>query len=93
VGGEYHAAQAQRLAERRRRERPLTRKMDDPAINLAVREGLAHNWAPEQIAGRMKQQQPDEPLAPCRAANDLRLDQAKPAPRALLIRCCGAAAM
>jgi IS30 family transposase len=56
---EYYAAQAQRLSERRRRERPLTRKMDDPETNLAVREGLAQNWAPEQIAGRMKQQQPD----------------------------------
>ena len=32
------------------------RKMDDPEINRAVREGLAQNWAPEQIAGRMRQQ-------------------------------------
>ena len=30
-------------------------------MNLAVREGLAHNWAPEQIAGRMKQQESDGP--------------------------------
>jgi hypothetical protein len=56
VGDAYYAAQGQRLSERRRRERPLTRKMDEPATNLAVREGLAQNWAPEQIAGRMKQQ-------------------------------------
>ena len=27
----YYAAQAQRQAERRRRERPLSRKMDDPS--------------------------------------------------------------
>ncbi len=54
--GEYYAAQAQREAERRRRERPLLRKMEDPQINAAVRAGLAHQWSPEQIAGRMRQQ-------------------------------------
>jgi IS30 family transposase len=57
--GEYFAAQAQREAERRRQERPLTRKMEIPAINAAVRAGLAHEWAPEQIAGRMRQQDSD----------------------------------
>ncbi len=59
TAGEYYAAQAQREAERRRRERPLVRKMDDPEINQTVREGLAQEWAPEQIAGRMKQQASD----------------------------------
>jgi IS30 family transposase len=57
--GEYYAAQAQRESERRRRERPLARIMDDPTINDTVRAGLAQEWAPEQIAGRMKQQFPD----------------------------------
>ena len=38
----YHASQAQQRAERRRRERPITRKMDDPEIDEAVRDGLAH---------------------------------------------------
>ena len=37
---EYFAAQAQREAERRRQERPLVRKMDDPEINETVRAGL-----------------------------------------------------
>ena len=55
-GGVYYAAQAQRKAERRRRERPLVRKMDDPRINAAVRSGLAQQWSPEQIAGRMRQE-------------------------------------
>ena len=55
----YHAAQAQRKSERRRRERPLVRKMQDPEINGLVRKGLAQEWAPEQIAGRMKQQDND----------------------------------
>ena len=54
--GGYYAAQAQRAAERRRRERPLVRKMDNPEINEAVRSGLAQDWSPEQIAGRMRQQ-------------------------------------
>src|SRR3974377_1158611 len=31
--GGYYAAQAQRESERRRRERPLVRKMDEPEIN------------------------------------------------------------
>jgi len=30
--------------------------MENPEINEAVRAGLAHEWAPEQIAGRMRQQ-------------------------------------
>ena len=61
AGGEYYAAQAQRESGRRRRERSLARKMDDPAINHSVRAGLAQEWAPEQITGRMKQQSPDRP--------------------------------
>jgi IS30 family transposase len=61
---EYFAAQAQREAERRRRERPLVRKMDDPEINETVRAGLAQNWAPEQIAGRMQQQDSDRRVSP-----------------------------
>jgi len=62
--GEYHAAQAHREAERRRRERPLVRKMEDPEINEAVRAGLAQEWAPEQIAGRMRQQDSDRCVSP-----------------------------
>lgn len=61
---EYYAAQAQRQAEQRRRERPLDRKIDDPEINQAVREGLAQEWAPAQIAGRMKQQERDRSVSP-----------------------------
>jgi IS30 family transposase len=56
TGREYSAVQAQRRSERRRRERPVARKMADPEINSTVRTGLAQEWAPEQIAGRMKQQ-------------------------------------
>ena len=61
TGNQYFAAQAQRRAERRQSERPLVRKMDDPQLNRAVRGGLTHEWAPEQIAGRLVQQHPDCP--------------------------------
>lgn len=63
TSGEYHAAQAQRKAECRREERPLVRKMDDPEINGTVRRGLAHQWAPEQIAGRMQQQRSEHSVS------------------------------
>ena len=61
VGGEYFAAQAQELAERRRRERPRQRKLDDPELNEAVRRSLVQNWSPEQIAGVQKRAHPQEP--------------------------------
>jgi transposase, IS30 family len=60
-GGTYSALEAQRLAERRRRERPRSRKIDRPEINEAVRSGLAELWSPEQIAGRMRRAQPNNP--------------------------------
>src|SRR5947207_3321761 len=61
VGDEYLAAQAQELAERRRRERPLKRKLDQAELNAKVRRGLAQNWSPEQIAGAQKRAHPQEP--------------------------------
>jgi IS30 family transposase len=53
AGGEYLSGQAQRESERRRRERPIVRKMDDPEINSIVRKRLAQDWSPQQIAGRL----------------------------------------
>lgn len=61
VGNEYFAAQAEDLAQQRRRQRPLTRKLDDPQLNEAVRRGLAQQWSPEQIAGAQQREHPDEP--------------------------------
>jgi IS30 family transposase len=61
IGDDYFAAQAQRQAQRRRSERPLVRKMDHREIGAVVRSGLAHEWSPEQIAGRLAQQHPDCP--------------------------------
>ncbi len=45
--------------QRRRGERPLARKMDDPQLNAVVRSKLAHEWSPEQIAGWMRRQGTD----------------------------------
>jgi IS30 family transposase len=54
----YWPAQAQQRALTRRRERPLTRKLDDPELNEYVRVRLARHWSPEQIAGRRRREQP-----------------------------------
>lgn len=59
--GTYSSAQAQHTAERRRRERPLTRKLDVPENDESLRYGFAHEWSPEQISVRMKQEYPDCP--------------------------------
>jgi transposase, IS30 family len=61
VDGEYFAAQAHDLSERRRRERPLARKLADPELNAEVRRGLAQEWSPEQVEGAQKRAHPDEP--------------------------------
>jgi IS30 family transposase len=61
TGDEYYAGQAQQQAEARRRERPLNRRMDCPEVNEATRRGLAREWSPEQIAGRLKLLHPDDP--------------------------------
>ena len=63
TAGAYHAAQAQRKAQRRRAQRPLVRKMDDPEINAVVRAGLAQEWAPAQIAGRLQQQESEHQVS------------------------------
>ncbi len=60
VEGGYRPGAAQQRAERRRRERPLNRKLDDPELLEAVRDGLAHDWSPEQIAGRLEQRFAEE---------------------------------
>ncbi len=55
-GSGYEAVAAQRKAARRRRERPVMRKMDCPELNAAVRHGLTHEWSPQQIAGRLRRE-------------------------------------
>lgn len=60
TGSTYYAGQAQHLAQRRRSERPLERKLDDPRLDHFVRSGLAQLWSPEQIAGRLKREALDD---------------------------------
>jgi transposase, IS30 family len=54
VVGEYSAVAAQALAQKRRRERPWVRKMDEPEISRYVRSRLVDSRSPDQIAGRSK---------------------------------------
>jgi transposase, IS30 family len=58
--GQYHAAAAHQRAIRRRKERPLVRKMDRPEISGAVESGLHDDWSPDQISGRLRQQFPED---------------------------------
>jgi IS30 family transposase len=59
----YWPAQAHERSQARRRDRPRTRKMDDPELNQYVRSRLVKNWSPEQIAGRRRHEQPHERTA------------------------------
>ena len=88
TGHEYYASQSHRQAQRRRHERPLVRKMDDPQINQAVRQGLAQEWAPAQIAGRMKQQDCDRSVSPPTIYAWIKQDVSASTGN----RCCGVAA-
>jgi IS30 family transposase len=54
VVGEYSAVAAQTLAQERRRDRPLVRKMAQPDVSDFVRSRLVCSWSPDQIAGRSK---------------------------------------
>ena len=57
----YSAMAAQEKAEARRRNRPRQRKMDKPHIRVAVTMGLTRRWSPDQIAGRLKRDFPNDP--------------------------------
>ena len=61
VQGVYLAKWAQAESERRRNERPLTRKMDRAEIRDDVQDGLIACWSPDEIAGRLQQQFPKQP--------------------------------
>ena len=50
----YSPTAAQQAAQSRRQNRPLDRKMDDPALRARVAGGLVKCWSPEQIVGELK---------------------------------------
>ena len=58
--GRYLAVAAQERAAVRRRERPLIRKLQRPELNAAVRSRLTQEWSPDQIAGRLAHDHPDD---------------------------------
>lgn len=60
-GGVYLACEAQTLAARRRHAaRAKSAKMQRPAIREFVLQKLRLRWSPDQIAGRLKREFPDD---------------------------------
>jgi IS30 family transposase len=63
--GGYHYLSAQAQADTRRRVASRRYKLDtaDSIAGKAVREGLKQRWSPEQIAGRLRLDHPDDSAA------------------------------
>lgn len=59
IDGDYFPARAQALADRRRSESKEPWKMVDPRIASYVKRCLKCCWSPEEIAGRMEKDFPD----------------------------------
>jgi len=59
--GEYFSSLAQALADERRRRSKAPWKMGQPRIAAYVQDRLQRYWSPQQIAGRMKLDHPDDP--------------------------------
>jgi IS30 family transposase len=59
--GSYTPSKAQALADDRRRESKSPWKMEEPKIAKYVKDHLKRQWSPEQIAGRMKAENPKDP--------------------------------
>ena len=53
-GGPYNAAKAQAGARRRGAHRAANHPVKPDALWALVREGLAQDWSPAQIAGRLR---------------------------------------
>jgi IS30 family transposase len=61
INGSYSPSKAQALADDRRRESKRPWKMKEPKIAKYVKGHLKRQWSPEQIAGRMKDENPKRP--------------------------------
>lgn len=56
----YSAVCAQRRAEVRRRQRSRVKKLDHPQTQQVIRSGLGRRWSPDQIAGRLRREHPQD---------------------------------
>jgi hypothetical protein len=56
----YGAVAAQRKAQTRRSQRPRRRKMQCPDVRRYVQERLRQDWSPDEIAGRSRQDFPED---------------------------------
>jgi IS30 family transposase len=59
--GDYFPSRAQAAGDQRRADSKLPWKMDLPGIGSYVLQGLEQYWSPQEIAGRMKREYPDDP--------------------------------
>ncbi len=59
--GRYRADEAQKRSVLRRQASHRTLRYQDPWIQQYVREKLSQCWSPEQIAGRLRREYPQEP--------------------------------
>ena len=59
-GGDYFPSRAQAQADRRRRQSKVPWKLERPEIAGYVQDKLQQYWSPQQIAGRMALDYPDD---------------------------------
>jgi len=59
--GSYHYLSAQPLCDQRRSKASQRYKLDDSPLGQVVQERLGQRWSPQQIAGRLKMQNPANP--------------------------------
>ena len=60
-GGDYFPSRAQMRADQRRRGSKVPWKMEQPKIWAYVQDKLQQYWSPQQIAGRMELDSPEDP--------------------------------
>ena len=59
----YTSYIADKRAKERRKNRPITRKMEQPELLRRVTEKLHENWSPEQIANRLQEEGAGRPIS------------------------------
>lgn len=56
----YQSQVAQQRSVERRQQRPRVKKLDGELLLQAVRAGLGRRWSPDQIAGRLRREHPQD---------------------------------